>query len=138
VDSTNSIDQPTIFFDGVCNLCNGSVQIIIKNDPSKMFRYASLQSEYAKEHLPIEFTNDSNYESLVLKEGDQVFIKSTAVLNIAKGLRQPWPWLYGFIILPKFLRDWLYSLIAKNRYVLFGKKDACMIPTPELKSLFHD
>ena len=134
----HSIEKSIILFDGVCNLCNSSVQFIIKRDKKEQFLFASLQSDYAKEQLPDEFSDGKALQSIVLKEKDEIKTKSTAALTIAKHLSGVWPILYAFIIIPKFIRDWVYDIIAKNRYKWFGKKDQCMIPSPELKSRFID
>ncbi|MEP0987769.1 DCC1-like thiol-disulfide oxidoreductase family protein [Ekhidna sp.] len=134
----HSIEKPVIFFDGVCNLCNASIQFIIKRDKQNRFLFSSLQSDYAKLNLPPSFTEDQNLQSIILKKGNKVAKKSSAVLTIAKALSGVWPILYVFIIIPKFIRDWFYDIIARNRYKWFGKKDHCMIPSPELKSRFID
>jgi len=128
--------DPVILFDGVCNLCNNSVLFIIKRDPKAKFKFASLQSEFGKSNLekfglPITELNSV----LFIKEG-KLFQKSNAALEIAKQLGGVWPVFYIFKLVPAFLRDGVYSWIARNRYRWFGKKDACMIPTPELKSRF--
>lgn len=102
------------------------------------FLFASLQSDYAKENLPEEYSGSNELQSIVLKEKDTLKTKSTAALTIAKHLSGLWPILYVFIIVPKFLRDWVYDIIARNRYKWFGKKDQCMIPSPELKDRFFD
>lgn len=127
-----------ILFDGICNLCNASVNFIIKNDEKKFFVFASLQSDVAKEILLQFSTKKLNLDSIIYIENGALYEKSTAALKIAKQLRFPWPIFYLFIIIPPFLRDKIYNLIAKNRYKWFGKKDSCMIPTPDLKSLFLD
>jgi len=138
VGSNNQIAHPILFFDGVCNLCNSSVQFIIKRDKSNRFRFSSLQSSKSKELLPTDLVNTENLQTLVLLKDDKILTKSTAALNIARGLSGLWPILYIFMIIPKFLRDLAYDFIAKNRYKWFGKKDACMIPSPELKAKFID
>ena len=134
----HSIKQPIILFDGVCNLCNSSVQFIIKRDKKELFLFASLQSRYAKENLPDEFSDETALQSIILKEGDEIKSKSSAVLTITKSLSGLWPLFYVLIVIPKFVRDWVYDIIAKNRYQWFGKKDQCMIPSPELKNRFID
>jgi predicted DCC family thiol-disulfide oxidoreductase YuxK len=127
-----------ILFDGICNLCNASVNFIIKNDKKNRFVFASLQSDVAKEIL-LQFSEKKlNLNTLIYFENGVLFEKSTAVLKIAKQLRFPWPIFYVFIIIPAFLRDNIYTFIAKNRYKWFGKKATCMIPAPELKSKFLD
>ncbi|WP_421764756.1 thiol-disulfide oxidoreductase DCC family protein [Ekhidna sp.] len=134
----HSIEKPVIFFDGVCNLCNTSIQFIIKRDKKNRFLFSSLQSDYAKESLPNTLTEDQDLQSIILKKGNAITTKSSAVLIIAKSLSGGWPILYAFTIIPKFIRDWFYDIIARNRYKWFGKKDHCMIPSPELKSRFID
>lgn len=129
-------DKKIILFDGVCNLCNNSVVFIIKRDKNDVFRFAALQSD-----IGIELTQKLNIDttktdSIILVEGTSYVTKSTAALKIARHLKGGYPLLYGFMILPVFFRNWVYDIIAKNRYKWFGKKDNCMIPTPELKAKF--
>ncbi len=126
-----------VFFDGVCNFCNASVHFIIKRDKNDRFKFAALQSDYAKEKLSNYFQeNPSQAESIILLENGHVFTQSTAALRIAKHLKGMYPLLYCCIIIPKFFRNFVYDFIAKNRYKWFGKKKECMIPTPEIKSKF--
>ncbi len=125
-----------ILFDGVCNLCNGSVQFIIKRDKKSNFRFAPLQGETAKKLLQNSAFSTSALESILLVDGDKIYHRSTAALKIAKQLNGLWPLLYAFIILPKMLRDSVYNYIGKNRYKWFGKQESCMMPTPETKALF--
>ena len=125
-----------IFFDGVCNLCNASVNFIIKHDKKKQFLFASLQSDAAKEYL-LQYNSKKNIiDSIVLIEEGIIYTKSTAVLKIAKYLNNGLALLYLLIIIPKYFRDSIYNFIAKNRYRWFGKKDKCMIPSYELKNRF--
>ena len=125
-----------IFFDGVCNLCNSSVNFIIKHDKKKQFLFASLQSDAAKEILLQYNSKKINLDSIVLLDNGKLFEKSTAALRISKHLNNGLFLLYIFIIIPTFIRDYLYDYIAKNRYKWYGKKDSCMIPTKDLKSRF--
>lgn len=128
--------QNVILFDGVCNLCSGSVQFTIKRDKKKFFRFASLQSAYGQRQLQ-KFEIDSNQlQSVILIRANQVFQQSDAALEIARKLNGGWPLLYIFKIIPRFIRDAVYRLVANNRYRFFGKKDACWIPTPELRDRF--
>ena len=128
-----------ILFDGVCNLCNGAINFIIKRDKHKVFVYASLQSEIGQKLIAERNINTQEIDSILLIDpGIAYYHKSTAALQIAKHLRGGYPLLSVFFILPKFFRDWVYDIIARNRYKWFGKKDSCMIPTPELKALFID
>lgn len=128
--------QAVIFFDGYCNLCNGAVQFVIQRDSKNVFQFASLQSAYAQTTLaPFEVAPQQE-ASFILLEGGRVYQRSTAALRVAKKLSGLWPLLYGFIIIPRFIRDALYNYIAKNRYKWFGKQESCWIPTPELQQKF--
>ncbi len=128
--------DPVILFDGVCNLCNNSVLFIIKRDPKAKFKFASLQSEFGKSHLEKFGLPFTELNSVLLIKDGKLFQKSNAALEIAKYLGGGWPVFYVFKLVPAFLRDGVYNWIARNRYRWFGKKDACMIPTPALKTRF--
>jgi predicted DCC family thiol-disulfide oxidoreductase YuxK len=130
-----NLPEKVILFDGVCNLCNGAVQFIIKRDTHKRFSFASLQSAYAT-HVLKDNHLVMGMDTLVLLSNKRVFSKSRAVLEISKALPGAWPLLYVGRIIPAFLRDAIYEWVAKNRYRFFGKRDTCMIPSPELKSRF--
>ena len=128
--------HPILLFDGVCNLCNSSVQFVIKRDPKSKFRFAALQSEEGKQlleyyNLPVE-----DIFSVILIEGEKVYTRSTAALRMLKHLGGGWSLFYFFIIIPRPIRDIVYKFIARNRYKWFGQKDSCMIPTPELQNRF--
>ena len=125
-----------ILFDGVCNLCNASVQFILKYDDKNQFLFAPLQSDAGRKLLLQFNVENINLMSIVLIEDDKVYEKSTAVLRIGKKLRTPWNFLYLFIIIPKAMRDYIYYLIAKNRYKWFGKKDTCLPVSSEYKNRF--
>lgn len=125
-----------IFFDGVCNLCNSSVQWIIKNDKKEVFHFASLQSDLGQQLLKERNLDSNNFNSFLYLKNGVLYDKSSAALNVAKQLGFPFYLLYGFMGVPKFFRDAVYGYIAENRYKWFGKKDACMIPSPELKKRF--
>ncbi|MCH5714917.1 thiol-disulfide oxidoreductase DCC family protein [Niabella hibiscisoli] len=125
-----------ILFDGVCNLCNGAVQYVIRRDEKGMFRFASLQSEAGKDLLVKSGLPQDHLKSFVYIHGDRIYTRSTAALKVAKELTGPVQLLYGFIIIPIFIRDFVYDLIARNRHRLFGRKDACMLPSPESKQRF--
>lgn len=128
--------QTVIFFDGVCNLCNGAVQFTIERDHKNSFRFASLQSDFAKEELTPFNISSANLASFILLEEGKIYLRSTAALRVARKLKGLWPLLYGFIIVPRFIRDAVYNYIAKNRYKWFGKQETCWVPTPELKNKF--
>ncbi len=125
-----------ILFDGVCNLCNGFVNFLIPRDKNNNFLFGSLQSAAVKELLKKYDYNVQNITTVILLENDHLFTQSTAVLKIFRKMGGLWPWMYGFIIIPKPVRDIIYNLVAKNRYRMFGRKDACMIPTLALKAKF--
>jgi len=132
-------NKQIVLFDGVCNFCNASILKIIKNDKKNIFLFASLQSEIGKE-ITQHFNIDTNFiDSIILVESKTNYaIKSTAALKIAKQFGGLW-WLFQiFWLLPTSFRDFFYDYIAKNRYKWFGKKESCMIPTPEIKSKFID
>lgn len=127
-----------VLFDGVCNLCNFAVNFIIDRDPSGRFVFASQQSEEGKSLLSKYGIPTHRMDSLVLIRGEKVFIKSSAALEIARYLRGPWSVFYFFRPVPYPIRDFLYNLVARNRYRLFGKRDSCRYPTQELKARFLD
>ncbi len=128
--------KPIILFDGVCNLCNNSVQFVIKHDTSNKFMFAALQSIKGQILLQQYNLPQQGFNSFVLLQNEKVFLKSTAALNVVKQLNGPVKLLYGFIIVPAFIRNAVYNFIARNRYKWFGKKDSCIIPTPALQSRF--
>ncbi|AXT59757.1 DUF393 domain-containing protein [Aquimarina sp. AD10] len=131
--------EKIILFDGVCNLCNSAINFIIKRDKKGIFRYASLQSEIGEKLIADRNIDISKIDSILLIDPKIAYYhKSTAALHIAKELSGLYPILSVFLILPKFFRDWIYDIVAKNRYKWFGKKESCMIPTAELKALFID
>lgn len=128
--------EAIILFDGICNLCNSSVRFVLKNDDKNQFLFASLQSDAAQKLL-LQFNQENDkMMSLVLIEGDKVYDKSTAALRIGKKLKAPWNFLYFFIIVPKVIRDFVYNIIAKNRYKWFGKRDSCLVYSGEYKNRF--
>jgi predicted DCC family thiol-disulfide oxidoreductase YuxK len=128
--------HPVILFDGVCNLCSNVVQFIIKHDPKRVFRFASLQSSMAKELLKEYHLPPDELNTFVLIENGKAYTHSTGALRIAKHLKGAWPLAYGFIIVPRFIRDAVYNFISKKRYNWFGKKEDCWIPKQEWTSLF--
>jgi predicted DCC family thiol-disulfide oxidoreductase YuxK len=123
-------------FDGVCNLCNSSVNFIIKYDKNKQFLFASLQSDAAKDLMLHYEIKNLEVASILLIEKEAMYNKSTAVLKIAKHLNYGLKYSYMFIIIPKLWRDYVYDFIAKRRYKWFGKRDKCRLPTFDLKNRF--
>lgn len=134
--SVNTGGKIVVLFDGVCNLCNGAVQFIIKRDPSSTFSFASLQSDFGQSTLLKLGLDPTQLHSIIALEDGKFFERSGAALKIASRLAGLWPMMAVFRILPGFFRDWVYDLIAKNRYRMFGKRESCMIPTPEMKERF--
>ena len=131
-------DSSIVLFDGVCNLCNSSVQFIIKRDKKKKFLFAPLQGKKGQEIFLKHSLPAGELNSFILAEGDKIYTKSTGALRMLKKLGGPWSLLYAFIIVPAFIRDGIYNWVAQNRYNWFGKKVQCMIPTPEWKERFLD
>jgi len=125
-----------VLFDGVCNLCNGSVLFVIGHDPGAQFRFAALDSDAAWGLLKECGIRCALPDSVALIERGTVYTRSSAALRIAKRLRFPWSLLYALIVVPRPLRDSVYDLIAHHRYGWFGKRDTCMVPTLELRSRF--
>lgn len=130
------MDQPIVLFDGVCNLCNTAVQFIIKHDKKKQFYFAALQSETGQKLLTKYNFPVNELNSFILIENNKAYDRSTGALKVVKKFKGLWPLAYGLIIVPKFLRDGVYNWVGRNRYKWFGKKEECMIPTPELKARF--
>ena len=130
------IGEHVLLFDGVCILCNSLVQFIIKRDPTVKLKFAALQSDYGQLRLKEFNLPLHDFDSLVFISGNKFYTKSTAVLVALKEVGGFYKLLYAFVIIPKPLRDIVYSLIAKIRYKLFGKTDACLVPTAELKQHF--
>ncbi|MFD3261587.1 thiol-disulfide oxidoreductase DCC family protein [Paenibacillus lentus] len=132
-------EQNVVLFDGVCHLCQGAVKFIIKRDPGRRFRFASLQSEAGKRILqgsPRQDITSERIDTIVLYQNGAYYTRSSAALRIAKGLRFPWPLAYGFIIVPRFIRDAVYRVVAANRYRWFGKDETCLVPTKDNKERF--
>ena len=131
-------EKKIILFDGVCNLCSSSVQFILKRDKKDQFLFASLQGNTGQEYLRKFNLPADTFNSFILVEGDHYYGRSTGALRVLRLLGGLRSWLYAFIIIPRFIRDAVYNLIAKNRYRWFGKKEECWVPTPELKAKFLD
>jgi predicted DCC family thiol-disulfide oxidoreductase YuxK len=129
-------DKEIILFDGVCNLCNHSVDFVIARDKKDKFLFASLQSEKGGEIME-QFSIPTKYrDSILLYKNGKIFKKSTAALHIARNLSGLWFLMYGFIIIPAFIRDIVYDFIARNRYRFWGKRDTCRLPSPAERKKF--
>ncbi len=129
-------DKSLILFDGVCNLCDSSVQFILLRDKKDRFHFASLQSDYGQNILKQHNLPTEKFNSLALIENGKLYQRSTGALRIARRLKGAWPMLYAFIIVPPFIRNFVYDFIARNRYRWFGKKESCMMPRPEWNQKF--
>jgi len=128
--------NPILLFDGVCNLCNGAVQFVIKRGSKNILRFAALQSEAGQQILEHFNLPKEDIFSVILVEDKKVYVRSSAALRMYKHMGGVMSLMYFFIIVPRPIRDAVYNFIAKNRYKWFGEKESCMIPTPELQSRF--
>ena len=128
--------QPVILFDGVCNFCNSAVNFVIKRNAKANIMFTPMQSVAGQELLAQYNLPADDMKSFIFIENNTVYKQSTGALKVCRDLRGLWPLCYGFIIVPRFIRDGIYNWIAKNRYKWFGKKESCMIPTPEVKARF--
>lgn len=124
-----------ILFDGICNFCNSSVQFIIKRDQAAFFKFASIQSEVGQALLA-QYKVPANIDSVIYIEQENIYFESTAALKISRRLDGLWPACYVLIVIPQCIRNTAYKLFAKNRYRLFGKKQACLLPTPSQRQRF--
>lgn len=130
------MSDPVVLFDGVCNLCNESVQFVIAHEAAGRFKFASLQSPAAARLLAGLPRTVSSVDSVMLVEDGRVYQRSTAAIRIARHLRFPWRLASVFVVIPRVIRDWAYDVVARNRYRWFGKQDVCMVPTPDLRARF--
>ena len=131
-------DKPIILFDGVCNFCNAGVNFIILQDKKNIFRFAALQSNAGQELADKYQLPKENFNSFILIDKGKAYNRSTAGFKVYGKLPWYWKWTQIFWIVPRFITDAVYDLIARNRYKWFGKKEECMIPTPEIRSRFLD
>jgi predicted DCC family thiol-disulfide oxidoreductase YuxK len=129
-------DKAIVLFDGVCNFCDNSVNRIIRHDNKDHFRFTSLQSETGKKLSQQYGIDTSKTDSIILIEKGKAYTRSGAILRITKHMNRLYPLMYGLLLVPPFIRNAIYDLIARNRYKWFGKKESCMIPTAEVRSKF--
>jgi len=129
-------DKSIIVFDGYCNFCSGSVMFIIRRDPGLIFSFTASQSEAGRQILKENNLSELAEHSLILVERGRIYYKSGAALRIARKLRGLWPLFYGFIIVPEVVRDFIYEVLAKNRYRLYGKREECFLPGEENRGRF--
>jgi len=135
---TSTASKKIVLFDGVCNLCSNSVQFILKRDKKNQFLFGSLQGNYGQQMLAKYQLPATEFNSFMLIEGETLYTRSSGALRMLKHLGGAWSLLYAFIVIPKFIRDSVYNLLAKNRYKWFGKKNECWLPRPEWKEKFLD
>jgi len=127
---------PILLFDGICKLCNRLVIFVIRRDKDAKIKFTPLQSASGMSLLKKTGLSVHDINSIVFIEGENLFLKSSAVLHIFKALGCGWRLFYGFIIIPKFIRDFLYNIVARHRYRIFGKRETCMIPSPDIEKRF--
>jgi predicted DCC family thiol-disulfide oxidoreductase YuxK len=130
------VTEPVLLFDGVCNFCNSTVQFILQREKEPKLRFAPLQSQVAADLLASVKAKPADLNTVILIEEGRCYHRSTAALRVTRYLRFPWPLLYVFILVPRFLRDMAYDFVARNRYRWFGKSETCQIPTPALRARF--
>jgi predicted DCC family thiol-disulfide oxidoreductase YuxK len=131
-------DGPVLLFDGVCNLCNGAVQFVIRHDPAERFRFAPLQSDAARRLCADCDAEATDLDTVVLVEGGECYVRSDAALRTARHLTFPYALLWAFRVVPRPVRDAVYDLVAEYRYDVFGRREECMVPSPALEERFLD
>ena len=125
-----------VLFDGVCNFCNATINFVIEHDRAGYFQFAPLQSEIGERLMTEHGIDRIETDSVILVEDDKAYLHSDAALRIARKLDGIWSWAYAFRVVPRFIRDAAYKVFARHRYRLFGRQDACMMPTPEIRARF--
>ena len=129
-------DRHIVIFDGVCNFCNGAVNFIIKRDPAGRFAFTPMQSATGQELINKYGAALVGFDTFLLVKDGQCFERTDAALEITKDLSGLWHWFRVFKVIPKPFRDYFYRLFARNRYRLFGRRDSCMVPTPDVRERF--
>jgi predicted DCC family thiol-disulfide oxidoreductase YuxK len=137
IQKDDTTSHPVVLFDGVCKLCNGSVNFILRRDRKGRLKLASLQSDYGRQAIASQGKNSDALDSLSLQEGTRLSEKSTAIIRITKYLDGAWPLCMIFLIIPRFIRDFIYDIIANNRYRWFGKYGTCRLPNAEFEDRFY-
>jgi predicted DCC family thiol-disulfide oxidoreductase YuxK len=127
---------PVMLFDGVCNLCSGWVRFAIARDPGARLRFAAMQSPLGQAFLSRQGLPLDVYESFYFVENGVVYEKSAAWFRMVRYLRRPWPWFRALAIVPRGLRDFVYVTVARSRYRWFGRRESCLVPTPEIAARF--
>ena len=134
--ATKTPQNGVILFDGVCNFCNSSINFVMDREPSGFFKFGALQSEEGIALLKKAGYQSEYLDSVLLLQDGHVYRDSEAALRITRKMTGLWPLIFGFIIVPRVIRDAVYNWIARNRYRWFGKMDSCRMPTPEIRSRF--
>ncbi|MDX1912688.1 MAG: thiol-disulfide oxidoreductase DCC family protein [Saprospiraceae bacterium] len=129
-------NAPILLFDGVCNLCNASVQWVLLHDHQQTFRFAALQSPVGQQILERHGLSGESLDTVVLADGDQIYVRSDAPLHVFRRLGGGWQLLYGLRWIPRIIRDAVYRFIARNRYRWFGRQESCLLPRPEWRGRF--
>ena len=132
-----AFSPPVVLFDGVCKLCNRSVNFILRFDRKGRLKLAPLQSDYGRQVLASHEIKSNPMDSIMLLEGERLTVQSTAVIHISKYLGGAWPLCMIALAIPCFIRDAVYDVVAKNRYRWFGKHDTCRLPDPEFEDRFY-
>jgi len=132
----DDIDRPVLLFDGVCNLCHGSVRTIVKLDAEGRILFAPLRSDVGRELLERQGLSPDYFDSVVFVESDDHYTRSTAVLRVCRYLDGPAPLVYPLVYLPERLRDWAYDVVADHRYRVFGRADECSVPEADVRERF--
>lgn len=133
---SNLKNKTILLFDGYCNLCHSSVQFVLRHEKNNDLYFTSLQSPIGIEILKHYSINPNEIDSLVLIEKNKAYIKSSAALRVSKYLKGLYPICFGLLIIPSFIRNWVYDYVAKNRYKWFGKMDNCLVPDENLAKRF--
>lgn len=123
-----------IFFDGVCNMCNGVVDFVLRHEKHPEFQFATLQSNQAT--LLIDAHYQKDLSTIVVFDDGKTFTQSDAVFHILRFMKAPWSWLSIVRFFPRWIRDWAYRVVSKNRYTLFGKREVCRLPSKEERARF--
>ncbi len=135
---SDSSNPKILYFDGVCNLCAGAVQFVLKRNKKQNILFASLQGKAGQAMLQQFGLSQTQFNSLVFVEDGKMYQQSTGAIRLTRHLGAAWPLLMVFLIVPAFIRNAVYNWVAKNRYKWFGKKNECWLPTPDLKKRFLD
>jgi predicted DCC family thiol-disulfide oxidoreductase YuxK len=136
VSDVKHIPENLVLFDGVCNLCSALVQFVIRHDPAAKFRFAAIQSEIGREIFQSHGLDPADLQTFVFISDGKMHVRSDAAIEVVSRFGGAWRFFTVFRLVPRVARDWIYSVIARNRYRWFGRKDVCMIPTPEIKERF--